>query len=305
MAARLNLITGALSYSGKYLARKLITRGERVRTLTFHPNRENPFGKQIEVMPYSFDSPDQLARSFDNVEIFYNTYYIRYPYGNVTYGLAYENNKKLIQAAKKAGVRRVVNISITNPSEDSPFPYFRHKYLIDRAIMDSGISYAIVRPTVIFGGEDILINNIAWILRHLPAMAMPGNGDYKIQPVFVEDQAEIMIEAAGRSEDLCWDAVGPELYTFKGLVKMIKSKIPGLNLFIVPTPPELFLLAGKLMNPLLKDIILTRDEVYGLMANLLYSKEPPRGKTRLGDWLEQNKERVGKKYASELKRHYS
>jgi len=301
---RLNLITGAFSYSGKYVARKLLARGERVRTLTGHPDRADPFNGKVEVFPYRFESMAELAKSFEGVEVFYNTYYIRFPYGSTTYELAYENNKKLIQAAKQAGVRRIVNISITNPSPDSKFPYFRYKYMIDQAAIGSGISCAIIRPTVIFGHEDILINNIAWLLRRLPVMAMPGKGDYKIQPIYVEDQADIMIEAADRKENLIWDAVSADTFTFKEMVKLIRSKIPSLTLFILPTPPELFLLASKLMNPLLGDVILTRDEVYGLMENLLYSREPPRGKTRLADWLEQNKDWIGKKYASELKRHY-
>ncbi len=304
MGGRLNLITGAFSYSGKYVAQKLLERGEQVRTLTGHSDRPNPLGKAVEVFPFRFDSMPELTKAFAGVEIFYNTYYVRVAYGKVGYELAYENNKKLISAAKDAGVRRIVNISITGPSPDSPFPYFRHKWLIDRAVIESGMSYAIIRPTVIFGKEDILINNIAWILRRFPVFAVPGKGDYKIQPVFVEDQAELMIEAAGLSENLIWDAAGPEIFTFMELVKLIRSKIKSPCLAILPAPADLVFLAGKIMNPLLGDVVLTRDEIYGLMANLLYSKEPARCKTRLSDWLEQNREWVGKDYASELKRHY-
>jgi len=299
-----DLITGAFSYSGKYVAKKLLEQGIKVRTLTGHPDRPNPLPGPVEIFPYRFDSETEMARAFEGVDTFYNTYYIRFPYGGATYELAYENNKKLIKAARSAGIRRIVNISITNPSADSPFPYFRHKWLIDRAVIDSGISYAIIKPTVIFGYEDILINNIAWILRRMPVMAVPGWGDYKIQPVYVEDLAEIMIKAAGLKENVSWDAVGPDTFTFKELVKLIRSKIPSITFLILPTPPELFLLAGKLMNPILKDVILTRDEVYGLMAGLLYSNQPPRAKTRLPDWLAQNRAWIGKHYASELARHY-
>ena len=66
---------------------------------------------------------------------------------------------KLFEAAKKQGIKRIVHISITNPSEDSPFEYFSGKAKIEKALIEFGISYAL-RPAVLFGKEDILINNI-------------------------------------------------------------------------------------------------------------------------------------------------
>ena len=88
-----------------------------------------------------------------------------------------------------------MHISITNPSLDSPLPYFRGKAILEKEIRASGISHAIVRPTVLFGKEDILINNITYLLRRLPVFAIPGSGDYRLQPIYVEDLAEIAVEA--------------------------------------------------------------------------------------------------------------
>ena len=163
--AELNVVTGAFSYTGNYITRRLLSMGKRVRTLTGRPNRENLFGYQVSASPFNFDNPSQLMKSLQGATTLYNTYWVRFPHGQVTFDKAVENTKTLIKAAEAAGVRRIIHISITNPSEESPLPYFRGKALVEKAITNSKLSYAVVRPTVIFGTEGILINNIAWLLR--------------------------------------------------------------------------------------------------------------------------------------------
>jgi NADH dehydrogenase len=302
-AAELNVVTGAFSYTGKYITQRLLSMGKRVRTLTGHPNRQNPFGEQVTVSPFNFDDPAELTKSLRGATTLYNTYWVRFSHGRVTFHQAVENTKALIKAAEEANVRRIVHLSITNASEHSPLPYFRGKGLLENAIVHSGLSYAIIRPTVIFGAEDILINNIAWLLRRFPVFAVPGSGDYRVQPVFVEDVAEIAVNAAHRNEDAIVDAVGPDTYTFDELVRLIADKIRS-KARIVHLSPALALFLSRMAGYLVKDVMLTRDEVEGLMANLLVSDCPPAGQTRLGDWLDENADSVGAKYASELSRHY-
>jgi NADH dehydrogenase len=302
-AAELNVVTGAFSYTGKYITQRLLSMGKRVRTLTGHPNRQNPFGEQVTVSPFNFDDPAELTKSLRGATTLYNTYWVRFSHGRVTFDEAVENTKALVKAAGEAGVRRIVHVSITNASEDSPLPYFRGKGLLENAIIHSGLSYAIIRPTVIFGAEDILINNIAWLLRRFPVFAVPGSGDYRVQPVFVEDVAEIAVNAAHRNEDAIVDAVGPDTYTFDELVRLIADKIRS-KARIVHLSPALALFLSRMAGYLVKDVMLTRDEVEGLMANLLVSDGPPTGQTRLGDWLDENADGVGARYASELSRHY-
>jgi uncharacterized protein YbjT (DUF2867 family) len=301
--AELNVVTGAFSYTGKYITQRLLSMGERVRTLTGHPNRQNPFGEQVSVSPFSFDHPLELTKSLRGARTLYNTYWVRFSHGRVTFDQAVQNTKALIKAAGKAGVRRIVHVSIRNASVDSPLPYFRGKGLLENAIIHSGLSYAIIRPTVIFGAEDILINNIAWLLRRFPVFAVFGSGDYRVQPVFVEDVAEIAVNAAHRDEDVIVDAVGPDTYTFDELVRLIADKIRS-KARIVHMSPRLALLLSRMAGYLVKDVMLTRDEAEGLMANLLVSDGPPTGQRRLGDWLDENADSVGAKYASELSRHY-
>jgi NADH dehydrogenase len=299
----LSVVTGAFSYTGKYITKRLFAHGASVATLTGHPNRPHPFGEKVRALPFNFDNPAALADSLEEANCLYNTYWVRFDYGRDTFDHAVKNTVTLFNAAKAAGVSRVVHLSITNPSEDSPLPYFRGKAVVEKALMQSGLSYAIVRPTVIFGPEDILINNIAYLLRKSPVFAIPGKGDYKIQPVYVDDVAKICVEAGGQTRNVVVDAVGPELYTYEALVRLIADTI-GRGVRIVHVSPGVALVLSRLVGFFLNDVILTRDEIKGLMANLLVSNSPPTAITRFSEWLRKNAASLGVRYASELARHY-
>jgi uncharacterized protein YbjT (DUF2867 family) len=295
-------VTGAFSYSGKYITRRLLERDEEVITLTGHPNRPDPFGGKVKAYPLDFDEAGMTC-SLQGVEVLVNTYWVRFDQDQNTQPRAVENTRKLINAAKAAGVRRIVHISITNPSAESHLPYFWGKAANEKAVIDSGLSYAILRPTVLVGDEDILINNIAYLLRRFPVFLLPGNGSYKLQPVHVDDVAALAVEAVYRKDDYIVDAVGPDIFTFREMVQLIGEKI-GARRQLISIPPRLALLAAQFISIFVKDVVLTPEEVDGLMAGLLVSKDPPLGRTRLADWLEANKNKVGSQYASEIGRHY-
>ena len=296
-------VTGAFSYSGKYITRRLLERGEEVITLTGHPDRPDPFGGKVRAFPLDFDEAS-MTRSLQGVEVLVNTYWVRFDKEKNTQPRAVENTSKLVNAAKAAGVRRIVHISIANPSAESPLPYYWGKAANEKAVMESGLSYAILRPTVLIGREDILINNIAYLLRRFPFFLIPGDGSYGIQPVFVEDLADMAVEAVYSKENYVIDAVGPDSYSFRDFVHLIGEKI-GARRPLISVPPRLALLAAQVISLFVRDVVLTPEEVKGLMGNLLVSKHPARGRTAFRDWLEANKNTVGKEYASELKRHYA
>ena len=298
-------VTGALGYTGKYITRRLLDGGARVVSLTGHPDRPNTFDSPIESRPYSFDDPDALARSLDGMDTLFNTYWIRVAYKGMTHDRAAENLRILFQAAKRAGVRRVVHVSITNPSADSTLPYFRGKAIVEGHLRESGLSHAILRPALIFGREDILLNNIAWMLRRFPVFPIPGSGDYRVQPIYVEDMADLAVEMSSRPDDATVDAVGPETFSYEDLTRLIMREI-GANRPLLHVGPALAMLGARLTGALVRDIVLSRDEIHGLMNDLLVSKssDPPPGKTRLTDWLAQNAANLGSAYANELDRHY-
>jgi len=297
------VVTGAFSYTGKYITQRLLDAGKTVRTITGHPNNPNPFGKQVEIAALDFHDTAELVQSLRGASVLYNSYWVRFSHGRVTFDEGVSNSRILIQAAKEAGVRRIVHLSIANPSLDSHLPYYSGKARVEKAIIESGLSYAILRPTVIFGAEDILINNIAWFVRHMPFFAVPGSGQYQLQPIFVEDIAELAVNAGQHESNLAIDAVGPEVFSFDDLIRLIAVAVHSKTR-LVHVRPGVALSILRLVEPFVGDVVLTREEIDGLMANLLVSKEPPTGQTRFSEWLAQNQSILGVKYASELKRHY-
>ena len=208
-----------------------------------------------------------------------------------------------MRAAKEAGVNKFVHVSIANPDENSPLAYYKGKGILENYLMGLNMPYAIVRPTVIFGREDILMNNIAWFLRKFPIFGIPGNGDYRIQPIFVEDMADLLIQCAQASDNIVVDAVGPEVFTFREIVQLIANKI-GSKTKIISVPPWVAFVALSLLGHFVRDRILTKEEIDGLMADLLASVKAPTGKVRFSQWLEENNREMGDHYASELKRHF-
>jgi len=297
------VITGAFSYTGKYVARLLLDRGYQVRTLTFHAERTNEFGNRVQVFPYNFDRPEELRRSLEGASVLINTYWVRFPHGGATFESAVHHSRILISAAKQAGARRVVHVSIASPSMQSKLGYYRGKAQVEEAVRECGLEYAIVRPTVIFGAEDILVNNIAWFVRHFPAFAIPGDGRYAIRPIYVEDMARLLVEAAQRQENSTVNAVGPETFAFEEMVKLI-AKFVRRPVGIVHVPTWAAYVSTLVMGWLVGDVVLTWEEYKGLMDNLLAPEGPSAGETRLSAWLEENRERVGMKYASEVERHF-
>jgi NADH dehydrogenase len=305
MASDLHIVTGAFGYSGRYIAERLVEAGRQVRTLTNHPNPRDPLFFRVQTMPFLFENPKALVESLRGARVLINTYWVRFNRGAVTYDLAVRNTQSLIRAAVEAGVRRFVHVSITNPSEDSPLPCFRGKAILERSLIESGLSYAIARPTVLFGREDILLNNIAWMLRRFPVFAVFGRGEYRVQPVYVGDLAAKAVEMAEGTDSVVIDAVGPETYSYEALVRLIARHIGGgRSPRIIHLPPWAGLLASKVLGRLIGDVIVTRDEIRGLMANLLVSANPPTCPTSLSDWLARHGAELGKEYHSELARHF-
>lgn len=297
------VVAGGLGYTGSFITRRLLSDGVAVTALTGHPQRPHPLREQVTVAPYAFDDPDALRASLQGAQVLYNTYWVRFDRGKVSFAGAIENTKTLLRCAREAGVERVVHLSVTNPSVDSPLPYYRGKALAEQAVMESGLSWAVVRPTLIFALGDILLNNIAWMLRRSPVFALFGDGKYRAQPVAAEDVAEIAAGAGRDGANTVLDAAGPETLTFAQMVRALRAAV-GSRTVILGVPPGLALIPAALMGYVLRDVVVTRDEMAGLMANLLVSTEPPLGRVRFSEWVAGNGEHLGRQYHSELLRHF-
>jgi len=299
-----DIVTGAGGYLGRYIATRLIQGGRAVASLTGHPDRLASLPAQVRAIPYTFDDPVAMARAMAGAEVLYNTYWVRFRYGSVSHERAVHNSRQLFEAARRSGIRRIVHVSITEPHPDSRLPYFRGKALVERALEESGLPYSIIRPTVLFGAEDILLNNIAWLLRRLPVFGVPEGGHYPLQPAFVDDVAALAVEQATGDARVRLDAVGPETLTFAELVALIRDALHA-RARLVPVPSRVALGAARIAGWAVRDVVLTADELRGLMDGLLTSPDAPTCATRLSTWLVENARTLGANYHSELARHYA
>jgi NADH dehydrogenase len=301
--AELDVVTGAFSFTGKYIARRLLALGRQVKTLTGHPGREHPFGNAVTAVPFQFEEPEALHDGLAGADTLYNTYWVRFEHGQTTFAKAVAHTAALLAAARQAGVRRVVHISVAHADEASPYPYFRAKGEAERLVRESGLSYAILRPTVLFGTEGILFNNIAYMLRRFPAFAIPGKGDYRLQPIYVDDLAELAVTAGHEKRSLVLDAAGPETFTFDELVRRMAKQV-GSHARLLHMNPERALKLIRMVGGLVGDVVLTREEIDGLMEDMLAVPGAPAGHTLFSSWLGQNAATLGSSYFSEMVRHY-
>lgn len=298
---KLQVVTGALGYSGQAIAARLIESGLPVRTLTNSPDRPNPFGGRLEIRPLSFDNPTSLCDSLRGADVLYNTYWVRFNHRRFTFAQAVANTKALFAAARDAGVRRIVHISILHPQRGAGLAYYDGKLELERSLQSLGVSHAIIRPGVLFGRGDILVNNIAWMLRRLPVFGVFGDGSYEVQPMHVDDLAQLAVTSAAQHDDLIVDAVGPERFTFRQLVETL-ADILSVRPRLIRVSPLLGWLATRALGPWLGDVVLTREEIAGLMRSLLASDASPTGSIRLTTWAQQHRDELGRRYASELAR---
>ena len=299
----MDIVTGAFGYIGRHISKALLEAGRTVRTITTHPDKPNPFGPSVEAFSYSFDDPDRLTRTLRGADTLYNTYWIRFPLHGQTYEKALDHTETLFRCAREAGVARIVHIGVTRASLDSDLPYYRGKAVQESMLKASGVPFSIIRPTLVFGEEDILVNNIAWLIRKSPVFPVFGSGRYRLQPIFVGDLATTAIRQSAEAPGATVDTIGPETFTFQELVTLVAEKL-GKTPLVVNVPPALGIFCGNVLGAFLGDVLLTRNELKGLMDEMLTSEQAPNGVTKLTDWLEKNKSTVGARYSSEVARHF-
>jgi uncharacterized protein YbjT (DUF2867 family) len=299
----LDAVTGGFSYSGAAIARELLLHGRRVRTLTGHPERA-PAGSGIDVRPLTFDDGERLRESLAGVDTLYNTYWVRFPHGTTTFEVAVENSRQLFAAAAAAGVRRVVHVSITHPATDSPYAYFRGKAAVERHLVETGVPHAIVRPAILFGGDGVLINNVAWMLRHLPVVAVGGHGTYRVRGIHVDDLARLCVELGAGDADTVVDAVGPESVTFRELIDCVRTAV-GSKALVMPVPGWVMPPLTAVLGLALRDTLLTSEEYRAMTDGLADSSAPSTGRIVLTEWVAQHGAQLGRHYANEISRHFA
>jgi NADH dehydrogenase len=291
------VVTGAFSNIGAATAATLLDRGWRVTTLT---NRAPAPGDDARIARSAlrFDD-DHLARVLDGADAFVNTYWIRFAHRETTFRDAIVRSGQLIAAAQRAGVGRFVHVSVSNPTVDSPLGYYAGKALVERDLFSSGVPWSIVRPTLVVGPRDVLTNNIAWFVRRSPLVAIPTGSGYRLQPVLLDDVAELLADRAeGAGEGTTIDAAGPDVLTFAEYVRVLARAL-GRPARLLRVPPVVMLGALGLAGVALRDTVLTREELAGLRDELLVSHAAPTGTRSVVDWLEANGRGFGAGYVND------
>ncbi len=301
----LHVVTGAFSYTGRYITERLLADGERVRTLSRRgPPAGHPLAGLVDVAPLRMDDHRRLTDSLRGASTLFNTYWIRFRRGDATFEQAIENSDRLFRAAIAAGIKRILHISVSNPSEQSPYAYFRGKAMVERRLRALPVSSAVIRPTLAFGGrEEILINNMSWCLRHLPLYLVPGDGSYRVQPVSVQDVAELSVAAAHSREPITIDAAGPDVLSYRALLELLRREVGGIAR-LVDVPAAVVPPLSRMLAIPLRDTLVTGEELGALMDELLVSHDPPTTATRITSWLPEQRAWLGRRYASELARNW-
>jgi len=297
-----DVVTGAFGYSGAAIARELLVAGHRVRTLTGHPGRA-PDGSEIDVRPLDFADSGGLERDLRGAHTLYNTYWVRFGHGRASHATAVANSRTLFAAAARAGIQRIVHVSITHADPASPYPYFSGKAAVEAYVRDLGVPYAIARPAILYGRDGVLLNNIAWLLRRLPVFAVGGRGDYRIRPIHVDDLARLCRQLGGQPDSVTVDAVGPESLAFRDMVLAIRAAV-GSRALVVPAPGWAIPPLSAILGAALRDVLLTPDEYRAMADGLADSDGPSTGSTSLTEWIAGHGSELGRSYANELTRHY-
>lgn len=303
MAGQRVAVTGSFGFTGRPLTERLLAAGHEVVTLSRRSGADDPLGARVTVRPFDPARPDDLAASLAGIETLFNTFWLRFPRGRQTFEGAVAQSAVLLAAARQAGIRRVVHVSVVNAAPDGETPYVRAKAALESVVRSSGMEWVIVRPTLTYGPGDILINNLAWALRRLPIYGMPGLGRYTVQPVHVDDVARICVEAAGGDPGLVIDAAGPEVLRYRELVELVGAAVHSRSI-VLPLPHMVVLAAARVLGLLVRDVVLTRDEIRELTSSLLTSKESGRGEIRISEWVPANADTLGRRWSSELARNY-
>jgi nucleoside-diphosphate-sugar epimerase len=298
-----DVVTGAFGYSGAAITRELRAAGHQVRTLTGHPQRAAGGEAEIDVRPLDFSDAEGLERDLRGAHTLYNTYWVRFPHGRATHASAVANSRVLFEAAARAGIQRIVHVSITHADLASPYPYFSGKASVEAQLREVGVRFAIARPAILFGGNGVLLNNIEWLLRRLPVFAVGGRGDYHVRPIHVDDLATLCLSLGARTDDVTVDAVGPESPTFREMVLAIRAAV-GSRALIVPAPGWAIPPLSAALGAALHDVLLTSEEYQAMADGRADSDGPSTGTTRLSEWIAAHGRELGRNYANELTRHY-
>jgi uncharacterized protein YbjT (DUF2867 family) len=275
MADRLIAVAGGSGFIGRAIALRIAAiPSTRVRVLSRYPDKARTRFKQPNVecvfgdVTMTAALKDALARTTAVVNA---TQFDGYPVENPARGLTFERidfggTAALLGAAKQTGTAQFIYISGASADETSVHPGFRAKGLAERAIRESGLTYTIFRPSLVYGPEDKVLNGLVKALRLTPVFPVPGTGKQKVQPVLVDDLAAcVALALTGKGANGTYEVGGPDLMTFDEMMRLV-MEVTGARRPIIHIPESIMRAFGavgeKLPTP-----VLSRDAVKFVTAD--------------------------------------
>lgn len=273
-------VLGGSGFVGAHVCEQLVERGYRVTV----PTRDRERAKGLillptaEVMTADVHDAATLRHLVSRCDAVVNLVGVLHGgrgkagFDEAHVGLA----RKVAEACRKAGVRRLLHMSALNADPKGPSEYLRSKGEAERIVRESGLDFTIFRPSVVFGREDRFLNLFAKLQALLPVMVL-GSPNAKFQPIYVEDVARVYAESLARLESVgkSYDLVGPKVYTLRELVEYAGERA-GHRRPIIGLGPRLSYLQAAVME-LMPGNLLTRDNVRSMSVDNVSSAPLPFG----------------------------
>lgn len=236
-------IFGGSGFVGRHIVRALAKTGVNIRVAIRKPN-EALFLKtagrvgQIELMQANICDPASVKRALKDTDAVINSVGILFETGSQKFlSVQAAGATNIAKLAKKAGIKRFIQISAIGASADSASIYAQSKALGEREVMKAIPGAIILRPSLVIGPEDDFFNRFAQMASLAPALPLIGGGTTRYQPVQVYDLAACVVAALGAREDQAgvYDIGGPSIYSFRELMELLLVQI-GRKRALIPMP---------------------------------------------------------------------
>lgn len=221
------LIAGGTGFVGGSLTRNLIKSGHQVSLLVREKSghKIKKFDK-ISAVRCEYDYPVVSLDSEFDVLVNCAGIIREFPSKGITFDKAhYEIVKYLVDLARANSINRFIQISALGVTPDARTGYFKTKYRGEEAIRNSGLNFTIFRPSTIFGPDDDFINMLIRMIKKLPLVPVIGNGEYRMQPVYIDDLCNVIIRSLNENFTFgnTFDIGGPEIITYNRMLEALET----------------------------------------------------------------------------------
>jgi NADH dehydrogenase len=252
------IVVGGTGFVGGGIVRELARRGKAVAVLSRDParHRDRFPGLSVEYRKGDVTDHDSLKSAFAGIDtVISSQQFPNSPIENPGKGYTFEKvdaegTENLVRAAKEAGVKRFVYLSGVGAAPDAERHWFRAKWRAETAVRESGMTYTIIRPSWVFGPEDVALNRFLGMSRFLPFVPLIGNaGKQRLQPVFVDDVARAVAESLDKpaADSKVFEIGGPEALTMTEIVRTA-LEVAGRKRLMLAAPRSLMKLLASIIQ---------------------------------------------------------